>query len=177
MILNLLSCLKPLGDFVMNRLISFYLNEGPDKQGRTLAQIWAMSDDELMDTHDVVQWLFPLAEPSKFNPTSPVLTDKQIAAFHDNARLRENLLKSFCRFMQVFGLSYIDGEVRQAAHKDIWLSLNHNWLRFSRILKSLTILGLHDEAMAFFQFLEKKVGNAPSMSYWRAAVGLGANRV
>ena len=65
----------------------------------------------------------------------------------------------------------------QIAHKDIWIRLNHNWLRFTRILRSLTILGLHDEAMAFFRFLEKKIGNAPSMVYWRKAVGLGPNRV
>jgi Opioid growth factor receptor (OGFr) conserved region len=161
----------------MNNLIGFYLNERRDKQGRSLAEIWLMSDEELMDTHDVVQWLFPLTEPSKFNPSAPVLTEKQIGAFHDDARLRGNLLKSFCRFMQVFGLAYTDGEVRQVAHKDIWIRLNHNWLRFTRILRSLTILGLHDEAMAFFRFLEKKIGNAPSMVYWRKAVGLGPNRV
>ena len=161
----------------MNRLISFYLNEQPDREGRTIEQIWSMTDDELMETHDVIQWLFPLAEASKFQPTSPVLSDKQIAAFHDDPRLRENLLTSFCRFMKVFGLAYIDGDVRQMSHKDIWISLNHNWLRFTRILKSLTILGLHDEAMAFLKFLEKKIGNVPSMSYWRSAVGLGSNRV
>ncbi len=161
----------------MNRLISFYLNEQPDREGRTIEQIWAMTDDELMETHDVIQWLFPLAEASKFHPTSPVLTDKQIAAFHGDARLRENLLTSFCRFMKVFGLAYIDGDVRQMSHRDIWLSLNHNWLRFTRILKSLTILGLNDEAMALFKFLETKIGNVPSMSYWRNAVGLGSHRV
>jgi hypothetical protein len=161
----------------MNRLISFYLNEVPDKEGRTLEEIWAMSDDELMEAHDVIQWLFPLSEPSKFHPASPVLTDKQIAAFHDDARLRENLFTSFCRFMKVFGLAYIDGDVRQMSHKDIWISLNHNWLRFTRILKSLTTLGLEEEAMALFKFLEKKIGNVPSMSYWRKAVGLGSNRV
>jgi hypothetical protein len=130
-----------------------------------------------MHTHDVVQWLFPLKEPSKFNPTAPVLTDKQIEAFHADARLRGNLLKSFTRFMQVFGLSYVDGEIRQAGHKDIWLSLNHNWLRFTRILKSLTILGLPDEAMAFYRYLEKKLGNVPSMSYWRKAVGLESTTI
>lgn len=156
----------------MNNLVSFYLGEGRDKQGRLLTEIWATGDDELMHTHDVVQWLFPLKEPSKFNPTAPVLTDKQITAFHGDPRLRANLLKSFTRFMQVFGLSYVDGEIRQAGHKDIWLSLNHNWLRFTRILKSLTVLGLPDEAMAFFRFLEKKIGNVPSMHYWRKAVGL-----
>ena len=62
--------------------------------------------------------------------------------------------------MQVFGLEFTHGEIQQVAHRDIWMHLNHNWLRFTRILKSLTILGLNEEAMAFFRFLEKKIGNA-----------------
>ena len=57
------------------------------------------------------------------------------------------------------------------------MHLNHNWLRFTRILKSLTILGLNDEAMEFFKFLQRKVGNVQSMSYWRKAVGLDSNSV
>ena len=65
----------------MNKLIGFYLNEGTDSEGRALADIWAMSDDELMDTHDVVQWLFPLTVPSKFYASAPVLSERQIAAF------------------------------------------------------------------------------------------------
>jgi hypothetical protein len=161
----------------MNKLISFYLNEGPDSEGRTLAEIWAMSDDELMHTHDVVQWLFPLTEPSKFNPSAPVLSENQIAAFNSDPRLRDNLLKSFCRFMRVFGLDYADGCLQQVAHQEIWMHLNHNWLRFTRILKSLTILGLKDEAMEFFRFLQRKVGNVQSMNYWRKAVGLDPNIV
>ncbi len=155
----------------MNRPVSFYLNNAPDSEGRMLADIWAMTDDELMDTHDVVQWLFPLTEPSRFNPDAPVLTEKQIENFHDDERLRDNLLKSFHRLMQVFGLRFRNGEVFQLETRDIWMHLNHNWLRFTRILKSLTILGLPNEALAFFHFLEKKIGNVPSMAYWRAAVG------
>jgi hypothetical protein len=161
----------------MANLISFYLNTGPDSEGRTLDGIWRTSDEDLMETHDVVQWLFPLTEPSMFYPKSPVLTEKQIAAFLDDARLKENLRKSFSRFMQVFGLVYDAGEVRQTRKVEIWMSLNHNWLRFTRILKSLTTLGLNDEAMAFFRFLEKKLGNVPSMDYWRKAVGLQKRRI
>ena len=102
---------------LMNNLISFYLNEGCDSEGRTLAEIWAMSDDELMHTHDVVQWLFPLTEPSNFNPTAPVLSERQIALFHTDPRLRSNLLKSFRRFTRVFGLDYVDGCLQQVAHQ------------------------------------------------------------
>ena len=100
-----------------------------------------------------------------------MLTAKQIEQFHDDERLRGNLLKSFTRFMHVFGLRYQNGEVFQLDTRDLWMHLNHNWFRFTRILKSLTILGLPDEALAFFQFLETKIGNVPSMAYWRAAVG------
>ena len=161
----------------MTNLITFYLNDGPDSEGRTLAAIWGMTDDELMDTHDVVQWLFPLTEPSHFNPSAPVLTEKQIEAFRADARLKAKLLKSFVRFMQVFGLAYVDCELIQVAHREIWMHLNHNWLRFTRILRSLTILGLPDEALVFFRFLQKKIGNVQSMSYWRKAVGLDSNQV
>ena len=79
--------------------------------------------------------------------------------------------------MRAFGLEYIDGFLQQIAHREIWMHLNHNWLRFTRILKSLTILGLKDEAMVFFRFLQRKVGNVQSMSYWRKAVGLDSNVV
>ncbi len=159
----------------MNDLIGFYLDTGPDSEGRTLSEIWAMSDDDLMDMHDVVQWLFPLTERSSFNPHAPILTEKQIYLFREDARLKSNLLRSFHRFVQVFGLEYNYGEIQQVVSRDIWMHLNHNWLRFTRILKSLTLLGLKDEALAFFHFLERKIGNVDSMHYWRAAVGLSPN--
>jgi hypothetical protein len=71
----------------------------------------------------------------------------------------------------------VRGEIQQVASRDIWVRLNHNWLRFTRILKSLSILGLPDEALAFFRFLERKIGNVGSMAYWRKAVGLDPNSV
>ena len=136
-----------------------------------------MRDEELMDTHDFIQWLFPLTEPSQFNVAAPILTEKQIHLFREDRRLQRNLVSSFQRFMRVFGLQYTHGEIQQVVERDIWMHLNHNWLRFTRILRSLTILGRPDEAMAFLRFLERKIGNVDSMIYWRRAVGLGSNRI
>ena len=161
----------------MNDLVSFYLDEGCDSEGRTLAQIWEMSDEALMETHDVIQWLFPLTDPSEFNPNAPILTDRQIDQFREDPRLQRNLLKSFQRFMQVFGLTYARDFVVQVAHRDIWMRPNHNWLRFTRILKSLTLLGHADAAMAFFKFLDRKIGNADSMVYGRASGGWPPNMI
>ena len=159
----------------MPDLIKFYLNAGRDSEGRTLTEIWAMGDDELMHMHDAIQWLFPVAEPSNFNANAPILTEEQIAEFNSNPQLNQNLLKSFHRFMQVFGLECDGNEIVECSDVGIWDSLNHNWLRFTRILRSLTMLGLPAEAFTFC-FLERKIGNVPSMTYWQEAVGLATIR-
>lgn len=155
----------------MQDLIGFYLDELPNSDGRRISTIWAMTDEELLDTHDVVQWLFPLPEKSQFNPTAPLLTARHRELFEEDPRLKRNLLKSYHRMLQVFGLAYGHGQVYQVRHVDIWMSLNHNWLRFTRILKTMTLLGLPDEALAFYEFLVRKIGNVDSLNYWRAAVG------
>jgi hypothetical protein len=54
---------------------------------------------------------------------------------------------------------------------------NHNHLRITRILKSLTLLGLREDAEAFLECLEAIYAEAPgkisaaSLRFWRAAIG------
>jgi hypothetical protein len=76
----------------MSRLTDFYRGTGTDAEGRTLAQLWAYSDEQLEDVHDFIQWLFPTPTPSRFNPHAPVLADADIAAFRSDPDLRANLL-------------------------------------------------------------------------------------
>jgi hypothetical protein len=54
-------------------LLRFYAGTGPDDRGRFLREIHQWPDDELEHTHDYIQWLFPLAERSGFNPEAPTL--------------------------------------------------------------------------------------------------------
>src|SRR5687767_9226697 len=42
----------------MSRLTEFYRGAGTDNWGRSLAEIWAFSDDELEGIHDFIQWMF-----------------------------------------------------------------------------------------------------------------------
>ena len=67
--------------------LDFYRGNGPDSEGRTLAEILAWSDDELEAVHDYIQWLFPLPEPSMFNADAPVLTPAEIAAARADASI------------------------------------------------------------------------------------------
>jgi hypothetical protein len=170
----------------MSQLIDFYLGKAADSEGRNLRDVWSWKDRDLEKVHDFIQWLFPLPEPSRFNPDAPLLTDKDIAAFQRDEKLRANLFKSFQRILTFLGLALTtDGRVvagpnLAARTADIWSYPNHNWLRISRILRSLHLLGLDAHARAFYACLKdfrdsgKFPISAETFGYWTAAVGIDA---
>jgi hypothetical protein len=169
----------------MSRLVDFYRGEATDAEGRRLADIWSWPDDDLEAVHDFIQWLFPLPEPSRFNPDAPLLTDDDNEAFRGDRLLQDNLRKSFDRLLTFLGLARTeDGRVVEGANfaaraPDVWAYPNHNWLRISRILRSLTLLGLQTEARALYAYLEdvyrhrKSPIPAETFRYWTAAVQTG----
>jgi hypothetical protein len=167
-------------------LISFYSGNGLDANGRTLSEILSWDDNRLETVHDYIQWLFPLTEPSQFNPDAPLLTVEDIQAFASDPKLRAELRKSFVRMLKFYGftISSVRGKViigsvpvvfrRQAGR---WLdSHNHNLLRITRILKCLTILGLSNEAKVLLAVLKDvrkeypgTIGNT-TFRFWNEAV-------
>jgi hypothetical protein len=164
-------------------LVRFYAGAAPDAQGRMIDEIWAWSDDALEEGHDFVQWLFPLPEPSAFVDDAPLLTRSDIDAFAQSPRLRETLHRSFQRMLHFYGFVLEHGpRVEPApdfAQKSAnWLRrFDHNYLRFTRILRALTLLGLRDDAVAFLVALEdihrrygkERIGDR-ALGYWRDAV-------
>ncbi len=166
----------------MSRLLDFYRGTTTDSEGRMLTEVWNWSDDDLEAVHDFIQWLFPLPEPSRFNPDAPLLTTEDIAAFQGDALLRSNLARSFERFLAFLGLAVQkDGRVIEgpafASHRgNAWDFPNHNWLRITRVLRSLTLLGLEERARAFYAWLEAayRSGKFPipadTFRYWTEAV-------
>jgi hypothetical protein len=144
----------------MSRLVDFYRGLETDTEGRLLEDILAWPDDDLEEVHDFIQWLFPLPEPSQYNADAPLLTDKDIAAFKSDPILQANLMKSFKRILTFLGLSLSDkGEVVQGENfksrvADVWAMPNHNWLRITRILRSLMLLGMEAQAQAFYGWLD-----------------------
>ena len=96
----------------MSRLLDFYRGQATDSEGRWLRDIWTWDDDELESVHDFIQWLFPLPEPSRFNPDAPLLTEADITAFRGDEQLRANLRRSFERVLTFLGLAMSeDGKV------------------------------------------------------------------
>ncbi len=166
------------------RLLSFYRHAGTDHRGRTRKDILAFDAGRLESTHDFIQWLFPLPEPSGANPHAPLLTQGDIAAFEAESALREELLRSLEVMLRFYGLSLagtpgarrVDRAANYASRSGEWLGRSHNFLRISRILRSLALLGCGDEARAFLAQLEEiyrenaqDIGS-DTLRYWRRAI-------
>ena len=168
-----------------SRLVAFYRGDGRDHRGRLLSHIRQYAFHDLERHHDYIQWLFPLPEPSGANPGAPLLSAEDMAAFESDESLRKALLQSFELMLQFYGLELIYREaivevVRNAnfhERSSVWLtSGNHNFLRISRILRSLSLLGCGAHAVVFLKCLEdiyveeaSTIGNT-TMGYWRRAV-------
>jgi hypothetical protein len=170
-----------------DRVVAFY-SGGKDDRGRTLEEIWTWSDEELEQVHDYIQWVFPTSQASAVNPSAPLVTRETTRAFHARPELREALGYSLERMLAFYGL-------RQGATVDTlrveiaperfpergphWLRRgNHNHLRLTRILQSLSSLGLTDEARALQRCLVHDIYEGPGRGkitddtyrFWMAAV-------
>lgn len=168
-----------------NSIVAFYSGAAPDDRDRYLSELQTWSDDALESYHDFIQWMFPLRERSGVNPSAPTLDDATIKEFRSRPELREQLRVSFRRMLRFYGFEMKPQSLKVVKRADFqensdnWLSpWNHNYLRITRILKSLSLLGLEEEAGAFFAALYEvyhSQGANPTISketfrYWEATV-------
>lgn len=167
-----------------SHLLSFYAGNTVDHKGRKIEEIWSWEHGRLEHIHDFIQWIFPLPEPSSFNPHAPVLTIEDMSIFRSNEELKDRLLRSldlmlnFYGFLRVEeeGVDYIVKSPDFKSRTQEWVTPhNHNFLRITRILRSITLLGLSAYAAKFFDLLEELYLENPniigtvSFQYWEAA--------
>lgn len=171
----------------MNPLLAFYLGSHPDDRGRMLAEILRQDDFWLEVTHDYVQWLFPLDEVSGANARAPLVDGPTRDHFRGDPLLQRHLRASLLRMLRFFGLRLAEsGEVVPGDHwaerKRQWFTHEtHNSLRLTRMIKSLNLLGMANEARALQSGLEALCREDPqagisstTRAYWRDAIETGS---
>ena len=146
-------------------LVNFLNETGPDHQGRYLRDIWDFDDKAIEQTHDFIQWMFPLTEKSMSVPGVPTLSATDIEAIRTSEVARANLEKSaqwYLGFLQ---------------RNDHWIkSYDHNHLRITRAIKALNLLLSQRAALTLLNSVLEVAGdkvnsvNQDSIRFWRAAV-------
>jgi opioid growth factor receptor-like protein len=170
-------------------LISYYAGESGDGRGRMLDEVWSLDHETLESTHDIIQWLFPTTTTrSKNHPSAPVLSTDTLAIFRRSPALTDRLLVSLEVMLDFYGLklsepSPVAPEIVKADHypqrQKVWQSeLNHNYLRLTRMIESLRLLGLEGYSVSLYHCLEGIRREVPwripllTVAHWRRAAGL-----
>jgi len=159
-----------------SNVLQFLLGKGTDNRGRDLSKLWKKGNFFLETSHDYIQWMFPLNEASKHNSKAPVLTAEEITFIRSNESIQENMLRSLDVMLRFYGLERGGKKIQRGENfekcRRWWLTKNnHNYLRITRILKSLKLCGLDDYAWAFFEvlgdiYMEYPVISDKAFSYW-----------
>ncbi len=162
-------------------IVAFFDGSGTDRDGRTFEDLLDLDHVEFESDHRHIQWLFPTPEKSSFGYFTPRISPAEIHAFRSRPELRDRLRRALRHALDFLGLQLIEGEVLAVvegpffSHRAAaWITEgNHNYLRISRILRSLTCLGLEAEAQAFLAYLEDlylrrgDVIGPRALAYWR----------
>ena len=168
-----------------SRLVAFYRGSGTDDRGRTIDHVLAFSLDRMEAVHDYIQWLFPLDVRSGVNPDAPLVDARCQDEFATDSVLRATLRRALERMLEFYGLLLVQegDEAPQVVRSPdfgrraaVWLAPgNHNFLRLTRILKSLRLLGEAELSAALFWCLEdvyrehSAVVGGTTFEYWRGA--------
>lgn len=162
-------------------VIDFFCHAGTDPQGRSLADMIAMTDHELESHHDIIQWMFPLHEASQFNARAPLIDEASACSLQQSSiakkRMREVLIRfaHFLGFEQLHNGEFVANPKLEANRANWQTPLNHNHLRITRVIRSLRLLGLEAESRAFYDAVyqaAKQSGcvNERTLAYWQRAL-------
>ena len=148
----------------MTEIVSFLEGKAPDHRGRILAMLLQQTDHQAETTHDYIQWLFPLNEPSRSVNGVPVLTELEIDEIRQISLAQANLAKSARWF-----LGFLE-------RNDHWIiKYNHNHLRITRVIKSLRLLASDKAADEFRDKVLALAGDNLNLvdqkarGFWRSA--------
>ena len=111
------------------KIVDFLEGAEPNINKLYIQDIWDLSDEEIENTHDFIQWLFPTDKPSRYNLAAPVLSEQDILNIRNSEKAKKNLKYSANWF-----LNFLD-------RHSYWIDKHdHNQLRIKRIKKCLRLL-------------------------------------
>ncbi|XP_052217811.1 opioid growth factor receptor-like protein 1 isoform X2 [Dreissena polymorpha] len=168
--------------------LDFYSNSlRAQPSGKTIKEIlqWRGDYRKLESNHGYIQWLFPILEGGGVNRFAQPLQEHEALAIKSNEAMRMRVQQAYQMMLDFYGMELArdDGSIRRckANWKDRYAHLNrsrHNYLRITRIIKSLGLLGYEHFQLPWVKFLIEEAfsdyGELPgvrsSVLYWVYAI-------
>ncbi len=132
----------------MSDLTEFLRGDVPNSNGLTLSDILDFSDEQFEFGHTHIQWMFPLPEASKAQPSSPIATQEDYDIIEMTPAVKMRMIASLGRFILFLDRTKVWRRPR-----------DHNHLRITRALRSLCFCGLNDVAFDFCRYVKAEVGD------------------
>ena len=127
-------------------ILGFLKGEIPDPLGRMYSDLLKADDFEMEQCHQHIQWMFPLHEESRMACCYPILSPEIVAEAKQSKVILDNLRLALERLTKFFAIGPYDNYHIQV----LWCRdvpyVNHNLLRITRIIRSLRLFGLDEEA-------------------------------
>ncbi|KAF6720024.1 Opioid growth factor receptor-like protein 1 [Oryzias melastigma] len=162
------------------RNLRFYMNKIPlVPDGIYIEEIltkWRGDYDKLEHNHTYIQWLFPLREQG-LNFYAHELTQDEIKEFQSTREAKRRFVAAYSMMLDFYGVKLLDknGNVTRGPNwRERFQHLNeshHNYLRITRILKSLGELGYEAfKAPLVRLFLEESLCNGTLLNMQHSAL-------
>jgi len=147
----------------MNPLLNFYLDD--NRFPFTITDVITGTDEWLETCHGHIQWTFPLETPSLF-VNAPIITREFVELFQHSGVLQHYMYNAYGRMLQFYGLTdqvYNENIVKR------WVTpRNHNFLRLTRMIRSLKI---HMPNWHLWESLYEKLESVATDPTFRAIIG------
>lgn len=159
---------------VINPIVDFYLDGKTLRKdlGFTFEDFLRFNDEQLEQCHAYIQWVFPLREVSQFNPDAPLVNNATLEYFDEFVIFRDKMYDAYRKMTNFY--------FNNGKGWDRWVTKNnHNFLRITRIIKSLRLFGFYNQAHDFYAYCQSVMKNdyynqvigEVTKTYWRDAIG------
>ena len=150
-------------DALTDIAIKFLKGKMRDRHGRTIEDIKNLTEQEMEDDHEWIQWAFPIHTPSPHNPYAGQLfygAENYFKRNSDLFRQQQVLTKKYCASI---GLGWGQEDDPDKFFKVIDHPHNHHIKRISRLLKHLTLTGKSYEAKWIYTLLLQMISYNPNI--------------
>lgn len=145
----------------------FLEGKAQDGHGRSIFKVLAFTPEEIEETCDFLQWVFPTHVQSPIEPNAWVITAEDIYGIQRSDQARRNHRKAVAMMTLFYATS------------KAWLTIgDHNHKRITRIIDNISLVHGMEEAREFWKFVmnehynHNNPVNPTSLAFWRASAGL-----